>query len=141
LGGYSTPTSKAQLNHFVANVLIPRVQDMVSAASDGVEEEKLRDLFQKNIESGLKFFLSHWKPVHQELYGLDSTQKAIDTIQQLKSDVMLSSDDAFHLSLVKVLWYLLSLSLDDMGEVPVFPDQLTYMELEVAIRNATRTIS
>ena len=139
--GYCTPTSKAQLNHFVANVLIPRVQDLVSAASDGVEEEKLRDLFQKNIESGLKFFLSHWKPVHQELYGQDSTQKAIETIQQLKSDVMISSDDAFHLSIVKVLWYLLSLSLEDMEEVPVFPDQLTYMELEVAIRNATRTIS
>ncbi len=139
--GYSTPTSKAQLNHFVANVLIPRVQDLVYAATDGVGEEKLRDMFQKNIESGLKFFFTHWRPVHQELYGPDSTQKTIATIEQLKSDVMMASDAAFHLSLVKVLWYLLAISLDDMEAVPVFPDQLTYMELEVAIRNATRTIS
>jgi len=135
----TTPT--AQLEAFVADVLIPRIDEVVNAASNGVDNEQLRELFCSNIYDGLKFFYERWKPVYISIHGQKKTTHAGKTLDKLFQDVVNVPVKQLRESLVKAIWYLLSISLEDMDNVPVFPDELTFTELQSAIKNATRRIS
>ncbi len=135
----ATPT--AQLEAFVADVLIPRIDEVVNAASNGVENEALRKLFSTNIYDGLKFFYERWTPVFLAVHGQKKTTHASRTLDKLCQDVIEVPSGQFRESLVKTIWYILSISLEDMDNVPVFPDELNFSELESAIKNATRRIS
>ncbi|MFX0168476.1 MAG: hypothetical protein ACFE89_03870 [Candidatus Hodarchaeota archaeon] len=133
--------SQRQLEGFVADVLLPRIDEVMVAATNGVAESQLRRLFMDNISNALKFFYDRWTPVYLNLHGQKKTTHASNTLDQLVEDVSVVPSDQFQATLVKALWYLLSISLEDMDAVPVFPDELTISELESAIRNATTRIS
>jgi hypothetical protein len=135
----TTPT--AQLEAFVADVLIPRIDELVNAASNGEDNEQLRTLFCSNISDGLKFFYERWTPVYLSIHGQKKTTHANRTLDKLFQDVINVPATQLHETLVKAIWYLLSISLEDMDNVPVFPDELTFTELQSAIKNATRRIS
>jgi hypothetical protein len=135
----TTPTD--QLEGFVADVLIPRIDEVVNAASNGVESKQLQDLFSNNISDGLKFFYERWTPVYLAIHGQKKTTHASRTLDKLFQDVIKGSDKQIRESIVKAIWYLLSISLEDMDNVPVFSDELTFTELKSAIKNATRRIS
>ncbi len=132
---------QAQLEGFVADVLLPRIDEVVEAATNGVDDVKLRELFEQKIASSLKFFYDRWTPVYKNQHGQNKMANASKILEKLCQDVQLSSEGNLQESMVKVLWYLLSLSLEDMDTVPVFPDELTFSELESAIKNATRRIN
>lgn len=135
----TTPTD--QLEGFVADVLIPRIDEVVNAASNGVDDEALRELFCTNIYDGLKFFYERWTPVYLSIHGQKKTTHASRTLDKLCQDVINVPDSQLRESLVKAIWYILSISLEDMDNVPMFPDELNFSELESAIKNATRRIS
>ncbi|MFW9934134.1 MAG: hypothetical protein ACFFDU_01210 [Candidatus Thorarchaeota archaeon] len=135
----TTPTD--QLEGFVADVLIPRIGEVVNAAANGVENEQLRDLFSNNISDGMKFFYERWTPVYLSIHGQKKTTHASRTLDKLFQDVIKTPLKNLHESIVKAIWYLLSISLEDMDNVPVFSDELTFTELHSAIKNATRRIS
>lgn len=135
----TTPTD--QLEGFVADVLIPRIDEVVNAASNGVDNDQLRELFCENIYDGLKFFYERWTPVYLAIHGQKKTTHASRTLDKLFQDVTKVPGKKLSETLVKALWYLLSISLEDMDTVPVFPDELTFTELHSAIKNATRRIS
>ena len=132
---------RIQLEGFVADVLLPRVDEVMVAATNGVEESQLRRLFLSNISNAMKFFYDRWTPVYLDQHGQKKTTHASKTLDELIQDVNNVSPEQLMQTLVKALWYLLSISLEDMDAVPVFPDELTMSELETAIRNATRRIS
>ncbi len=134
-------TPQAQLEGFVADVLLPRIDDVVIAATNGVGDNKLRELFSHNIYDVLKFFYDRWAPVYLALHGQQKTAHATKTIDKLCHEVIEGPKKNLQQSMVKVLWYILSISLEDMDSVPVFHDELTFSELESAIKNATRRIS
>ena len=135
----TTPTD--QLEGFVADVLIPRIAEVMNAASNGVGNEQLRGLFSDNISDGLKFFYERWTPVYLSIHGQKKTTHASRTLDKLFQEVTKGSPKELQESIVKAIWYLLSISLEDMDNVPVFPDELTFTELQSAIKNATRRIS
>lgn len=135
----TTPTD--QLEGFVADVLIPRIDEVVNAAANSVDNEQLRDLFSYNISDGMKFFYERWKPVYLSIHGQKKTTHASRTLDKLFQDVIKSPLKNLRESMVKAIWYLLSISLEDMDNVPVFADELTFSELQSAIKNATRRIS
>jgi hypothetical protein len=137
----STAANKNQLNHFVADALLPRVQELKDAASSGTDGDKLRGLFEKKVGAGLNYFFDIWRPIYAEEHGDVAARRAIKTAQQLRQDVAKVPFNELAGSIVKAVWYLLSLSLEDMDEVPVFADQLTFTNLDTAIRDATRRIS
>ncbi len=130
-----------QLEGFVADVLLPRIDEVMNAATNGVDEIQLRDLFSRNIFDALKFFYERWTPVYLDMHGQKKTKHASRTLDKLFQDVIEGPMEQFQESLVKALWYLLAISLEDMDNVPVFPDELTFTDLESAIKNATRRIS
>ncbi|MFX1541253.1 MAG: hypothetical protein ACFFBX_10775 [Promethearchaeota archaeon] len=130
-----------QLEGFVADVLLPRIDEVMNAATNGVDEIQLRDLFSRNIFDALKFFYERWTPVYLDMHGQKKTTHASRTLDKLFQDVIEGPMEQFQESLVKALWYLLAISLEDMDNVPVFPDELTFTDLESAIKNATRRIS
>ncbi len=134
-------TPKAQLEGFVADVLIPRINEVVNAASNSVDEEQLRELFVDNIYQALKFFYERWTPVYLSVHGQKKTTHASRTLDKLCQDVFEVPGPQLQESLVKAIWYLLFISLEDMDAVPVFPDELTFPELVSAIKNATHLIS
>ncbi|MFW9831499.1 MAG: hypothetical protein ACFFD8_06965 [Candidatus Thorarchaeota archaeon] len=134
-------THQAQLEGFVADVLLPRIEEVMTAATNGMDADRLRNLFNHNIRNAMKFFYDRWTPVYLSLHGQNKTSYASKTLDKLCQDVVNVSPDQLQETLVKVLWYILSISLEDMDNVPVFSDQLTYLELESAIKNATRRIS
>jgi hypothetical protein len=135
----TTPTD--QLEGFVADVLIPRIDEVVNAAANGVDNEQLRDLFSNNIFDGMKFFYERWTPVYLSIHGQKKTTHANRTLDKLFQDVIKTPLKNLRESMVKAIWYLLSISLEDMDNVPVFSDELNFSELESAIKNATRRIS
>ena len=130
-----------QLEGFVADVLLPRIDEVMDAASNGVDEIQLRDLFARNIFDALKFFYERWTPVYLDMHGQKKTTHASQTLDKLFQDVIEVPEEQLQETLVKALWYLLAISLEDMDNVPVFPDELTFTGLESAIKNATRRIS
>ncbi|MFX1491700.1 MAG: hypothetical protein ACFFBU_05520 [Promethearchaeota archaeon] len=130
-----------QLEGFVADVLLPRIGEVMNAATNGVDENQLRNLFSRNIFDALKFFYERWTPVYLDMHGQKKTTHASRTLDKLFQDVIEGPVEQFQESLVKALWYLLAISLEDMDNVPVFPDELTFTDLESAIKNATRRIS
>ena len=132
---------RLQLEGFVTDVLLPRVDEVMAAATNGVEESQLRRLFLGNISNAMKFFYDRWTPVYLDQHGQKKTTHASQTLDELIQDVRDVPPEKLVQTLVKALWYLLSISLEDMDAVPVFPDELTMSELETAIRNATRPIS
>jgi len=132
---------RLQLEGFVTDVLLPRVDEVMAAATNGVEESQLRRLFLGNISNAMKFFYDCWTPVYLDQHGQKKTTHASQTLDELIQDVRDVPPEKLVQTLVKALWYLLSISLEDMDAVPVFPDELTMSELETAIRNATRRIS
>ena len=132
---------RLQLEGFVTDVLLPRVDEVMAAATNGVEESQLRRLFLGNISNAMKFFYDRWTPVYLDQHGQKKTTHASQTLDELIQDVRDVPPEKLVQTLVKALWYLLSISLEDMDAVPVFPDELTMSELETAIRNATRRIS
>jgi hypothetical protein len=134
-------TPKDQLEGFVADVLLPRINEVVNAASNGMDEEHLRELFVDNIYNALKFFYERWTPVYLSVHGQKKTTHASRTLDKLCQDVFNVPQSQLNESLVKAIWYLLFISLEDMDGVPVFPDELTFTELVSAIKNATRRIS
>jgi hypothetical protein len=134
-------TNQIQLEGFVADVLLPRIDEVMDAAANGVDETQLRDLFSRNIFDALKFFYERWIPVHLDLHGQKKTTHASRTLDKLCQDVIEVPVGQFRETLVKALWYLLAISLEDMDNVPVFSDELTFTGLESAIKNATRRIS
>ncbi len=134
-------TQTAQLEGFVADVLIPRIDEVVEAASNGLDDEQLRELFCANIYNGLKFFYERWTPVYLSIHGQKKTTHANKTLDKLFQDVINVPGKQLRESLVKAIWYILSISLEDMDNVPVFSDELTFSELQTAIKNATRRIS
>ena len=133
--------NKDQLEGFVADVLLPRIDEVMNAASNGVDEIQLRDLFARNIFDALKFFYKRWTPVYLDIHGQKKTTHASQTLDKLCQDVIEVPEEQLQETLVKALWYLLAISLEDMDNVPVFPDELTFTGLESAIKNATRRIS
>lgn len=134
-------TSHAQLEGFVADVLLPRIDEVMTAATNGVDATQLRDLFTHNIFDAMKYFYDRWTPVYLALHGQKKTAHASQTLDNLCQDVINAPQEKLQEVMVKVLWYLLSISLEDMDNVPVFPDELTYSELETAIKSATRRIN
>lgn len=134
-------TPQAQLEGFVADVLLPRIDEVVFAATNGVGDNKLRELFSHNIYGVLKFFYHRWSPVYLTQHGQQKIDHATQTIDKLCQDVIKGPKKSLQQSIVKALWYILSISLEDMDSVPVFPDELNFSELESAIKNATRRIS
>ena len=139
--GIVLPSSKAQVEHFVAYVLLPRVDDIMEAVTDGASEREIREIFSSNIEGSLKFFFNQWTPWYQEAHGLEATAHATETLQALRQDVISGPIEQLQVSIVKTIWYLLSLSLEDMEGVPVFSDHLTFSQLQSAIKSATRRIN
>jgi hypothetical protein len=134
-------TPNAQLESFVADVLLPRIDEVMDAATNGVDDQQLRNLFNQNIRDAMKFFYDRWTPVYLELHGQKKTTHASKTLDELTQEVTQASPAELQLTLVKALWFLLSISLEDMDTVPVFPDELTFSELESAIKNATHRIT
>jgi hypothetical protein len=113
----------------------------MDAASSGIEGDRLRELFEQKVGAGFKYFFDLWRPIYAEEHGEIATRRAMKTVQQLRQDLAKAPSDELLASIVKALWYLLSLSLEDMDQVPVFADQLTFTTLDAAIRDATRRIS
>lgn len=134
-------TPNAQLESFVADVLLPRIDEVMDAATNGVDDQQLRNLFNQNICDAMKFFYDRWTPVYLELHGQKKTTHASKTLDELTREVTQASPAEFQLTLVKALWFLLSISLEDMDAVPVFPDELTFSELDSAIKSATHRIT
>jgi hypothetical protein len=134
-------TPQTQLEGFVADVLLPRIDEVMEAATNGVNESQLRQLFDHNIGSGLQFFYNRWTPVYLSSHGQEKTSHAQKTLDALCQEVRKADDGDLHTTIVKTLWYLLSLSLEDMDNVPVFPDELTFSQLETAIKSATHRIN
>jgi hypothetical protein len=137
----TTTAAKNQLNHFVAAALLPRVQELIHAASSGAEDSELRELFEQKVGAGFKYFFDLWRPIYADEHGEVATRRAMKTAQRLHQDLAKAPADELLPCIVKAVWYLLSLSLEDMDQVPVFTDQLTFMHLDAAIRDATRRIS
>jgi hypothetical protein len=135
------PATKNQLNHFVADALLPRVQELIDAASSGARDSELRELFERKVGAGFKYFFNLWRPIYADENGEVATRRAMKTAQQLRRDLAKAPADELLASIVKAIWYLLSLSLEDMDQVPVFADELTFPRLDAAIRDATRRIS
>ncbi|MFX1404840.1 MAG: hypothetical protein ACFE9D_10305, partial [Promethearchaeota archaeon] len=75
------------------------------------------------------------------VHGQKKTTHASRTLDKLCQDVFEVPSSQLQESLVKAIWYLLFISLEDMDAVPVFPDELTFTELVSAIKNATHLIS
>jgi len=140
-GRVGTAANKNQLNHFVADALLPRVRELKDASSSGIEGDRLRELFEQKVGAGFKYFFDLWRPIYTEEHGEIATRRAMKTAQQLRQNLAKAPSDELLASIVKTLWYLLSLSLEDMDQVPVFADQLTFTTLDAAIRDATRRIS
>jgi len=113
----------------------------MDAASSGIEGERLRELFEQKVGNGFKYFFDLWRPIYTEEHGEIAARRAMKTAQQLRQDLVKAPSDELLACVVKALWYLLSLSLEDMDQVPVFADQLTFTNLDSAIRDATRRIS
>jgi hypothetical protein len=133
--------ANAQLESFVADVLLPRIDEVMDAATNGVDAHQLRSLFNHNIRDAMKFFYDRWTPVYLGLHGQKKTTHASKTLDELTQEVTNASPAELPLTLVKALWFLLSISLEDMDTVPVFPDELTFSELESAIKSATHRIT
>lgn len=133
-------TPESQLESFVTDVLLPRINEVMEAATNGVDDQQLCTLFEQNIGSGMKFFYDRWTPVYLGLHGQEKTTHASRTFDQLREEVFDRKAEQLHASIVKALWYLLSISLEDMDNVPVFPDELTFAQLEAAIKTATHRI-
>jgi len=134
-------TPNAQLESFVADVLLPRIDEVMDAATNGVDDQQLRYLFSQNIRDAMKFFYDRWTPVYLELHGQKKTAHASKTLDELTQEVIQATPDELQLAVVKALWFLLSISLEDMDAVPVFPDELTFSELDSAIKSATHRIT
>lgn len=91
--------------------------------------------------AGFTYFFDLWRPIYVEEHGEIATRRAMKTAQRLRQDLVKAPSDELLAGIVKALWYLLSLSLEDMDQVPVFADQLTFTNLDSAIKDATRRIS
>ena len=106
--------ANAQLESFVADVLLPRIDEVMDAATNGVDAQQLRSLFHTNIRNAMKFFYDRWTPVYLGLHGQKKTTHASKTLDELTQEVTQASPAELPLTLVKALWFLLSISLEDM---------------------------
>jgi len=135
------PSAKAQLDHYVGDVLLPRVQELVSAAESGASPKELRRIFERDIAGSLNLFFELWMPVYEVLKGREEARRSEEVAKQLIREAKKATQEDFTRRVVKALWFLLSLSLEGMVDVPVFEDQLTFAQLSAAIRDATWRIS
>ena len=134
-------SAKAQLEHYVDDVLLPRVQELLEAAETGASPKELRRIFERDITGSLNLFFDLWMPVYAVLKGEDEARRSAEVAKQLVQEAKKASPENFKRQVVKAIWFLLSISLEDMVDVPVFEDQLTFTQLSEAIRDATWRIS